>query len=326
MSERAKTIFWTPEMDVELRRLHGSMSVAQLAERLGRTKGSVRGRITALGIAKKSEWTEEQEKELRSIYLAAGTGGVLKLAPLIAATGRDKGNISRKAKELGLPTSMNRKRVDERKEKVRKYADRAALSVAISARMKKTIAEKGHPRGMLGLKHSPEALEKIAKASVISNAARTDEMKVAYNLKAAKTKMRNGTYAPERHKTTWKGGWREIGGIRKFYRSRWEANYASYLEWLKTGGHIADWKHEPKTFWFEGVKRGTVSYLPDFWVVENDGTDAFHEVKGWMDDRSKTKIKRMEKYYPEVKLVVIDSKGYAALKKSVSSLVPGWEA
>jgi hypothetical protein len=123
---------------------------------------------------------------------------------------------------------------------------------------------------------------------------------------------------------SWKAAWHEIGGQRKYYRSNWEANYAYYLQWLKEGNHIADWKHEPKAFWFEGVKRGTVSYLPDFWVLENDDRDSFHEVKGWMDARSKTKIARMAKYYPNVTLVVIDSKAYRELRKKVSGLVPGW--
>jgi hypothetical protein len=145
------------------------------------------------------------------------------------------------------------------------------------------------------------------------------------NLKTAKTKLANGTYAPPRLGATWKAGWREIGGVRKFYRSRWEANYARYLEWLKNTGHIASWSHEPKTFWFEGVKRGTVSYLPDFWVIENSGRDAFHEVKGWMDDRSTTKLKRMAKYYPNVSIVLIREKDYNEIKRKVSALIPGWE-
>lgn len=156
------------------------------------------------------------------------------------------------------------------------------------------------------------------------NAARTDAQKVEYLIKSTKTKMKNGTLIKERPTASWKAAWHEIGGQRKYYRSNWEANYAYYLQWLKEGGHIADWKHEPKTFWFEGVKRGTVSYLPDFWVLENDGRDSFHEVKGWMDDRSKTKIARMAKYYPDVILLVIDGKAYRELRRKVSSLVPGW--
>ena len=98
-----------------------------------------------------------------------------------------------------------------------------------------------------------------------------------------------------RQKTTWKSGWREIGGKRKYFRSRWEANYARYLEFLKQNKQVLDWAHEPEVFWFEGIKRGCVSYLPDFKVTYIDNAVEYHEVKGWMDDRSKTKMKRMEK-------------------------------
>lgn len=140
------------------------------------------------------------------------------------------------------------------------------------------------------------------------------------------TRERNGTQLPMRLNATWKAGWRDIGGINKFYRSRWEANYARYLEWLRDHGEIASWRHEPKTFWFDGIKRGCVSYLPDFEVVEVCGKVAYHEVKGWMDDRSATKIKRMAKYYPEVTLIVIAQKEYRKIELQVSRLITGWEA
>ena len=122
-----------------------------------------------------------------------------------------------------------------------------------------------------------------------------------------------------------KCGWREIGGVRKYYRSGWEANYARYLEWLKKKGEIAAWLHEPDTFWFAGIKRGCVSYLPDFRVTENDGREVYHEVKGWMDAKSKTKIKRMAKYHPTKKLLVIDSKAYRSLAKTMRGLIGEWE-
>lgn len=120
-------------------------------------------------------------------------------------------------------------------------------------------------------------------------------------------------------------GWHEIGGKRKYYRSRWEANYARYLEWLKCMGQIRDWSHEPKTFWFDGVKRGVVSYLPDFLVIENSGREVYHEVKGWMDARSRTKIRRMRIYHPKIALVVIDRQAYAEIRRKVSRLVPEWQ-
>lgn len=121
-----------------------------------------------------------------------------------------------------------------------------------------------------------------------------------------------------------KAGWHTIGGVRKYYRSSWESNYAYYLEWLKQLGKVTEWQHEPKTFWFEGIRRGTVSYLPDFRVVWADGRVEWHEVKGHMDARSATKIKRMAKYHPDVVLVVIGSKAYAQLKRAVYTLCPGW--
>ncbi len=123
----------------------------------------------------------------------------------------------------------------------------------------------------------------------------------------------------------WKAAWREIGDKRIYARSKWEANYARYLEFLKKNGNIIEWEHEPETFWFEKIKRGVRSYLPDFMVTELDGSIVYHEVKGWMDARSKTKINRMKKYYPRVALRVIEAKSYTALAKQLSGLINDWE-
>ncbi len=131
--------------------------------------------------------------------------------------------------------------------------------------------------------------------------------------------------ASQARKLQWKGGWREVGGKRIFFRSTWEANYGRYLEWLLQRKQIAAWEHEPYTFWFNAIKRGTRSYLPDFRVTEHNGDISYHEVKGWMDARSKTKIKRMQKYYPNIKLIVIDRQGYRAIANQMRSLIPDWE-
>jgi hypothetical protein len=123
----------------------------------------------------------------------------------------------------------------------------------------------------------------------------------------------------------WQSGWREIAGRRCFFRSRWEANYARYLEWLKAQGAIAEWEYEPQTFWFEKIRRGTRSYLPDFRVTENNGSVAYHEVKGWMDAKSRTKIKRMAIYHKEVRLIVVPAKTYRSMNVDLCRLVPEWE-
>lgn len=123
----------------------------------------------------------------------------------------------------------------------------------------------------------------------------------------------------------WKSGWRVVGGKRRYFRSRWEANYARYLEWLRARGEIKSWEHEPRCFWFDAIKRGVRSYLPDFEVIENNDKVVYHEVKGWMDPKSKTKIKRMAKYYPDITLIVVGEKSYKSISSSVCKLIKDWE-
>lgn len=140
-----------------------------------------------------------------------------------------------------------------------------------------------------------------------------------------------GLDTPRRHvvavpfrKTRWKQGWRTIGGCRFYARSRWEANYARYLEFLKSAGRIKSWAHEPKTFWFDAIKRGTRSYKPDFLVTPETGEPYYTEVKGWFDARSKTKLKRMAKYHPTVKVVVVGEDWFRSAK-NFAKILPGWE-
>jgi predicted nuclease of restriction endonuclease-like RecB superfamily len=111
-------------------------------------------------------------------------------------------------------------------------------------------------------------------------------------------------------------GWREFyDGKRYYFKSKWEMNYAKYLSWLKQKREIKDWWYEKDTFWFKGIKRGVMSYTPDFKILENNKKIKYHEVKGWMDSKSKTKLKRMKKYYPEIELILIEEDEYNAVKK-----------
>lgn len=207
-----------------------------------------------------------------------------------------------------------------------KFAYTDAMREAVSARMKVHWKTHEHPRGATGLKFTPEQRAKISAKSKATWAQKTPDEIADFVRRSMTTKFKNGTYVSPRPGATWKAGWREIGGKRKYFRSRWEANYARYLEWLKCRGEIMEWQHEAKVFWFEGIKRGSVSYLPDFEVTENSMRVCYHEVKGWMDDRSKTKIRRMAKYHPDVTLIVIDSKQYKAIASKIKHIVPEWEA
>jgi len=128
--------------------------------------------------------------------------------------------------------------------------------------------------------------------------------------------MRGKTYSRAR------GGTRDDLGF--YVRSGWEANWARYLKWLETNGDILAWEYEPETFEFVGIKRGSRFYTPDFKVYNLDGGIEYHEVKGYMDKQSATKLKRMAKYYPDIKLIVIDKDAYDAVK-NWSSLIEYWE-
>jgi len=105
-------------------------------------------------------------------------------------------------------------------------------------------------------------------------------------------------------------GWFDINGKRCFFRSKWEANYALFLDFLISQGQIVKWEYEVDTFWFNKIKRGATTYKPDFKIYNMDGSIEYHEVKGWLTPRSKTQLNRMRIYYPEVKLLVIDAAQY----------------
>jgi len=100
-------------------------------------------------------------------------------------------------------------------------------------------------------------------------------------------------------------GWGQIDDRRLYMRSTWEVKFAQHLQHLKHLGLILEWEYEPQTFWFEGIKRGVCSYKPDFKITNHDSTHYWIEVKGYMDKRSLTKLKRFKKYFPKEELTVI---------------------
>jgi hypothetical protein len=322
---------WTPDMDAKLASLHGTMPRADVAAALGVSDGAVRARVTRLGIGRDTSWSEAEIDALRAAYDAAGADQPINLRALSERLGRDRSNICRKARQIGLSTSQRRYKKDHSvyrdgaRPSQAKYDDEERSRVR-SERMRKRHAENPHP--MLGKSHTAEALEQISEASKRVWQARTPREKADFIEKCHKASIeKNGWVVPpqNRQKASWKAGWREIGGQRAYFRSSWEANYARYLQWLKSLGEIADWKHEPETFWFDAIKRGVRSYKPDFRVWECDGSSHLVEVKGWMDSRSRTTLRRMKKYHPTERVDLVDSKAYRKLAKQVSGLVEGWE-
>jgi hypothetical protein len=86
-----------------------------------------------------------------------------------------------------------------------------------------------------------------------------------------------------------KTGIREDIGIN--CRSSWEANFARIL-----GMYGIKYQFEPEIFIFHKIKRGTRAYTPDFYLPK---TDEWIEIKGYMDDASRIKLKRFKQFYPE---------------------------
>lgn len=181
----------------------------------------------------------------------------------------------------------------------------------------------GHPKGFSGKTHSKSARKKMSEASINAWANpdsifNTWKFRQSLSDRAIKTQK---NISPEQRHSFRKGGKRKDLGI--YVRSSWEANFARYLNWVKERGDIKKWEYEPDTFDFP-IKRGTRFYTPDFKVWENDGSVIYYEVKGWMTQRGETALKRMAKYYPEIKLVLFDKRQYKELSKW-RRLIPNWE-
>jgi hypothetical protein len=99
-------------------------------------------------------------------------------------------------------------------------------------------------------------------------------------------------------------------GIRKdihptySFRSATEANFARILQY-----HNIDWKYEERAFTFDGYKTKPHVYIMDFEILKEakknkkdvaEGlTIGFYEIKGYMDARSRNKLRRLKKCYPE---------------------------
>ena len=287
-------------------------SVWKTAREVGLCGQSVHERVRRLGINRRIRvFTEAEREVLRVEYPDARRQG--KLHDLAARMRRTKPFICRQARVLGLTS--------------RGGSSYTRDGHAISARVKQWHASHEHPRGMLGMKHTLETRQKLSHSSRRYWESLTEEDRAGLIVKQLRGRMdKYGTLVRPRSGVTWKGGWRVMDdGQRLYFRSRWEYNYGVYLQFLVRQKQIHSWTHEPKIFWFEAIKRGCRSYLPDFCVVNLDGSEEYHEVKGWMDSRSKTKLRRMAKYHPTVKLLVIDGTWFKVNGPRLSWL-PGWES
>jgi len=162
----------------------------------------------------------------------------------------------------------------------------------------------------------PEVQEKIRQPRGALSLER--RMQISDNLKGKMPK--NMIYPNQGRFPNVQRGYYDINGTTIYFRSKWEANYALYLDFLIDHKQIHKWEFEPDTFMFEAIKLGTRSYTPDFKVFITPEQFEYHEVKGYMDSKSKTKLKRFAKYYPDEKLILIDKDEYNLLKKQIGKI------
>lgn len=208
-------------------------------------------------------------------------------------------------------------------------ANKFGISIRSVRRWRRRLELLKESTGFLGKRHKADAIEKISRhnknmwkditSKVNSKSYRqglSDRM-----FKFNKTRPKENMYSRAK-----RGYRKDIGKGKVYFRSSWEANYARYLDLLKKQGLIYKWEFEPDTFWFEKIKRGVRSYTPDFKIWDHiDKQPHYVEVKGYMDPKSKTKIKRMAKYYPNIELLIVDQVAYKWIKNNRSQFIKNWE-
>lgn len=286
-------------------------SVWKTAEELGLCGQYVHRRLRAINKNNKmNKFSEEEKEKLIQVYRKGFKKGDGVLENLSKELNRTKQFLCRQAKKLGL-TNKNRSCNND-------------LCHTMSFNTKNFINKFGHNRGMLGKHHSKYFKEKISSFHKRRWESIPQEEKLAIILnRVLKSKISNN-----REKCSWKSGWRTIGGVKNYYRSKWEANYARYLQALKENGIILSWEHEPDSFLLYSQKGNPMKYVPDFKVfrkVDDKIYYNYHEVKGWNDERSKSKISEFKKMYGDSFLNVIYASEYNKIKKEVSNQIEGWE-
>jgi hypothetical protein len=273
-------------------------------------------------------WSDDEIAAIRHIYETAGSSEEMALRALADRLGRTYASVTVKASRLGLTSFERRKVAIPQGRAAPKFTTDAERRAATGARVKQMWAEQAHPRGALGMKHAPAVLSVISAKSKAAwqapgSSHRTEK---ATQGRSDNTMRQMLTRPAEKQHSRGKGGRRADLGDR-YFRSSWEANYARWLNLLVQQGNIVGWTYEPETFIFHTIKRGCRTYTPDFRIELNGGGHEWHEVKGWMDPKSKTRLDRMARHYPEERVIVIGADWFRdANRKGLGRLLTGWES
>lgn len=270
-------------------------------------------------------WSDGEIAKLRDYYRNT-PDDKFDLSILAASLRRNVNAITLKAGRLKL-TSIHRKSTAATKAKM-SVSQKAAHGTpeAIAASSSRMKAMRGQLSAFKGHRHT-DATKAVLSAKTKAMWAKPEAFHNQPEYRQSLSdRLSRRVREPERTFTR-AAGRRRVDLDNRYFRSSWEANYARYLNFLIAHKDIFKWEYEPDTFYFEKIKRGSRSYTPDFKIWRTEGAEPhYEEIKGWFDPRSKTKMKRMAKYYPDVKVVLIDQGAYYAIAKSVRAFIPGWES
>jgi len=118
-----------------------------------------------------------------------------------------------------------------------------------------------------------------------------------------------------KHRTSWgkfqTEPWTDARGRAWTFKSRWELAYAQHLD-----AQGLSWDYEARKFGLHTCK----CYTPDF-VVDRDGVDEYHEVKGWLDDRTIARMQEFSRTYPARHLILVGPRELVDL-----GLIEAWYA
>ena len=276
-------------------------NVWKVGERFGLRGQYVHTLLTKAGaIHKMNYFTKEDEARLAEHYTEYRDQG--RLEELAKMFGRTKHFICRKAKALGL-TSYNHPISETAKDKLRESS-------------KTYIKEHGHPKGMLGKKHSEENKVVFSKLSKERWAKADSPHRTKEQTQRRSDVMHmnrvNGLIKSHSNK-------KEISatiGERNFhFMSSWEYNIALMLEDMRKDGLISFWDYEHSRYIFHDVKQGIRSYMPDFTIVNTTGKTIHIEVKGWKMPIGMKRIEMFRERYPNETLHIIDKHEY---RKAIS--------
>lgn len=267
------------------------------------------------------KWTEPEKKRLREIY-ASGRWDVIDVAA--RELGRSRAGIACMSNQLGISgRKRGAKWSDELSEKISRQRTTVWTDSEIE-RLRILYESTDHcpsEKDILDAGFNPKTCRSVASEMGFSRAGRfkvQKECKVCGVVFVSDRSSKRKFCGPRcgytgrndfNKNSIFTTGEFEFGDVVIRARSSWEVVYACYLEREKIYGRIRSWRFEPKRFVFDTAGKFR-SYLPDFEVTNPDGSIEYHEVKGVVTNRTEAQFKQMSEQYPEVRIVLRDSKWF----------------